>query len=332
MLTAPEDLDTEELTRVLPDSWGIAGSEVAYAAVGAGSHNWRVTAPDGRRWFLKAYRHGADSSFFDATHRTAAAVHEAGLDFVAAPIPDHRGRLRPAVSDRWELALLPFIEGHNTDFSLETDRVAVAAAVGRLHAFGPAPEGAIHWRPGWFQPELRQLLANDLDRPWESGPYGERARSLLARHRRGIEQLLALSDRLVRGLEESEEPRVVTHGEPHGGNTMRDTAGAVHLIDCDAMMVARRERDLRLLLHASHRRSRNLDGTAVLAAYRSTAGDVEVNPSTIELFRAEWHLIEICRYAIQFSLPHAEDEDTASCWLTLRNYVPVGQNWPQLAA
>lgn len=332
MLAAPEDLDTSELGRVIQDSWGIEAATVAYAAAGHGSHNWRVVAPDGRRWFLKAYRHNADSSFFDATHRTAAALHAAGLGFIAAPIPDRQGRLRPAVSDRWELALLPFIEGRNTASRLEADRVAVAEVVGRLHAFGPVPEGALRWTPGYLQPELRQLLAGDLDRPWRSGPYGERARSLLARHRPGIEHLLDLSDRLVKGLEEPEGRWVITHGEPHGGNAMRDTAGAIHLIDCDAMMVAPRERDLRLLLHAGHRRSRGLDPTAVLAAYRSTAGDVEVKPSTIELFRAEWHLMEIGRYATQFSRPHREDEDSAFHWLGLRSYVPVEQNWPRLAA
>ncbi|HEX4213383.1 MAG TPA: phosphotransferase [Candidatus Dormibacteraeota bacterium] len=332
MLTPPEDLDTEELSEVLRDGWRIEEAEVSYAAVGNGTHNWRVAAPGSRRWFLKAYRRNGDSSFFDASYRTAAALHDAGLDFITAPIADREGRLRPGLSDRWELALLPFVEGRNTDFSVSAERAGIASVVGRLHTFGPAPESALRWTPGYLQPELRELLDRELDRPWRSGPHGEPARALLTRHRAGVERLLALAERLADRLAGSGEPWVITHGEPHGGNTMRDEVGATHLIDCDAMMVAPRERDLRLLLHASHRGPRGVDGTEVLAAYRAAAGEVEVRSFVVELFRAEWYMMEICRYATGFFRPHTEYEDMENAWRGLRNYVPAEPNWLEIRA
>jgi spectinomycin phosphotransferase len=329
MLTPPEDLSTHQVSCYLGEHWGLLGAEVTYAPLGHGSHNWAVVAADGTRWFVKASRSGPDSDFSRATYQTAALLREAGLDFVLGPLRDRSGEVRRQVSSNWELSVFPFIDGRNPDFR-SGERVRVAEILGRLHALSPVPDVAVRWEPGWFQPELKRVLAEELDRAWTEGPYGERARALFVSSRSGIEGLLDLSDRLVAQLADSEEPPVITHGEPHGGNTMVDSSGRTHLIDCDALMVAPRERDLRVLLYASHRRPRNLDNTEVLAAYRRTAGPVEPRPFVLELFRAEWHLIELSRYARLFSGPHGQTADVEVRWNALEGYVPVSQNWPDL--
>lgn len=331
MLTPPEDLSADQVSSYLQEHWGLLAAEVTYAPVGHGSHNWNVVAADGTRWFAKANRSHADSDFARAAYETAAVLRESGLDFVLGPIRDLTGAARRQVSPGWELAVFDFIDGRNPDFSSD-ERVQVAEILGRLHAFTPLPEVAMRWEPGWFQPELRLILANELDRRWSDGPYGEQARSLLVRSRSGIERLLDHSDHLVAQLADSDEPAVITHGEPHDGNTMLDSAGKMYLIDCDAPMVAPRERDLRLLLYAGHRRPRALDNTEVIAAYQRTAGPVQPRPFALELFRAEWHLIEICRYAQLFSGPHGRTADVHARWKALEGYVPVTQNWPDLAA
>jgi spectinomycin phosphotransferase len=250
---------------------------------------------------------------------------------VLGPIRDRTGQARPHVSPDWELSLFPFIEGRNPDFG-SAERTQVAEILGRLHAFRPIPDTAIQWEPGWYQPELKQILANQLHRPWTGGPYGEQARSLFLSTRSGIGRLLALSDRLVAQLANSDDPWVITHGEPHDGNTMLDTSGKMHLIDCDAVMFAPRERDLRLLLYANHQRPQNLDNTAVIAAYQRTAGPVQPRPFALELFRAEWHLIEIARYAELFSGTHGDTADVQTRWNSLNSYTPVTQNWPEPAS
>jgi len=330
MLTPPADLTADQVSDYLHTHWKFDTVDVSYAPVGHGSHNWIAVTADGTKWFVKAGRVGPNSEFFQATHQTAAALCEAGLDFVLGAVRDRSGAVRPRVSPDWEIAVFPFIEGRNPDFGTD-ERVPVAEALGRLHAYGSVPEVALHWEPGWCQPELKQLLAGDLDRPWIEGPYGERARALFVRTRSGIERLFAESDRLVGLLAESDQPWVITHGEPHDGNSMLDTSGTAYLIDCDAMMYAPRERDLRLLLHASHQRPGELDNTAVLAAYQRSAGrPIEPRPFALELFRAEWHLIEICRYGWLFSGPHEDTADVRARWQSLQRYLPVGQNWPEL--
>jgi spectinomycin phosphotransferase len=50
------------------------------------------------------------------------------------------------------------------------------------------------------------------------------------------------------------------------------------------------------------------------------------------LFRAEWHLVEICRYAHLFSASHGQTADTRARWQALEGYVPVAQNWPELTS
>lgn len=303
---------------------------MTYAPVGHGSHNWSAVA-GGSSWFVKAYRRGADSSFFQATQESTAALGESGLSCVLAPMRSLGGAALAAVSPEWELAVFPFVTGRNADF-LSPDRELVASALGSLHAFRPVPSSALRWEPGWQQPELRTRLSSGLSDSWP-GPYGERARRLLARCRPGIEALLGLSDRVVARLSSSDEPWVMTHGEPHGGNSMIDSStGAAVLIDCDAVMVAPRERDLRLLLHASHKGPRGLDNTAVMAAYQRVVGPVSPREWVIDLFRAEWHLLEIARYAEQFAASHAESADTAARIASLESYVPVTQNWPALNA
>lgn len=326
---APSDLTPMQVTETLRANWGITATGIDYVALGDGSCNWRVTGDDGRRWFIKAER-ASDDNFFRVTYETAATLRDAGLNFVHAAVRDSYGELRRPVSANWDLAVFPFLDARNPDFHGD-DRATIAGAIGRLHAHGPHPDVAFRWTPGYRQPELRQLLAGGFDEPWDTGPYGEPARRLFRSSAAEVEALLSLHDRLYERLEDSNEPWVVTHGEPHGGNTMIDTAGAVHLIDCNAMMIAPRERDLRLLLHVSHRRPRGLDNSKVRAAYRAGAGPVEPRMFVLELFRAEWHLMEISAYGQQFHQPHETTEGTAAHWKTLNDYLPVLPNWPELA-
>lgn len=265
---------------------------------------------------------------FDATLATVAALAEAGADMVLGPVRDLTGEPRHRVSPEWEAAVFPYVHGRNATRGLP-DRTLVAQAIGRLHASDLIPSEALRWAPGWRQPELRQLLEHELDRRWEAGPFGERARALLIDDRVGIVRLLDLDTRLVAQLDESRDPWVMTHGEPNSVNVMIDAAGRVVLIDCNAMMLAPRERDLRVLLYG-HDGVERAGRADVIAAYQSVAGPVRPRAFVIELFVAEWHLIEICRYAQLFADPHEDSDDVRAAWAAFASYVPVRQNWPQL--
>ena len=329
MLTPPPGLTPEIVAEWLAQHWGLVGCRASYLPAGAGSHNW-VVEGDGDRWFVKVDPAGPDSAFFDATYATAAALAEAGLDVVLGPVRDLSGAPRRRVSTEWDFTAFPYVHGRNVTRDL-ADRAMVARAIGGLHASQHVPDEAPSWEPGWFQPELRHLLEHELDQRWDGGPFGERARGLLLADRPAILRLLELSDRCVQKLAESADRWVVTHGEPNSGNVMIDAAGQVVLIDCNAMLVAPRERDLRVLLFG-HDGVERPGRAEIMAAYQRVAGPVQARAFVLELFVAEWHLMEIGRYAQRFSRLHGDSEDARAAWVALTGYVPVGQHWPALVA
>lgn len=50
----------------------------------------------------------------------------------------------------------------------------------------------------------------------------------------------------------------------------------------------------------------------------------------MDLFRCEWHLMEICRELRVFSGPHDDSVDIVHGWENLNEYLPVEQNWADL--
>jgi spectinomycin phosphotransferase len=328
MLTPAPGLTPEIVVEWVEVHWGLTGCRAAYLPAGAGSHNW-VVSGDAGTWFVKIDPAGPDSEFFDATYATAAALADAGLDMVLGPVRDREGAPRRRVSADWQVAVFPYVRGRNATRAV-SDRVRVARAIGRLHSSEFVPPEALRWTPGWLQPQLTQRLDQGLDRRWDQGPFGERARALLLNDRPGILRLLDLSAGHAAQLEQSRDRWVMTHGEPNSGNVMIDAAGRVVLIDCNGMLLAPPERDLRVLLYG-HNGVERPGMAKVVAGYLSLAGDARPRLFVMELFVAEWHLAEIERYAQQFLGPHQDSDDARAAWTALTGYVPVRQNWPQLA-
>lgn len=324
MLEPPSDLRPELVASTLAQYWELRPARVAYETIGHGSHNWMVSDVDGARWFVKADR--SPSATRTAAYLTAAQLHAGGLDFVHAAIADRSGELRRRVG-AWEISVFPFIDGHNPDFTDDTQRARIAGIIGQLHHHQPIPAITPRWTAGNEKAALIELLDSELDQPWSDGPYAARAHALVRDCEPGIRELLRLHDRLTDRLDQSDHPWVITHGEPHGGNTVIDNHGKVHLIDCDDMMLAPPERDLWLLLHVFHQRPFTTDTHAILAAYHRTDGLSDPRRFAIELMRADWHLMEISSYSRAFNQPHAESEDLAAHWRTLNTYLPVEQNW-----
>lgn len=331
MLERPPNLTDEQIVTALKDDWHLAPVQVSYADLGRGSFNWTATDADGRRWFIKVNPQTQEPEFFDRTYKTAAELHEAGLDFVHAAIPTPHGDLRRPIAGGYLMSVFAYIDGRNRTHD-QADRVRLAEALGRLHAHTPIPQVAFRLTLGYRIPQFREQLARKTSTPWDTGPFGDPARSLFRAARPGLERLLETYDRWAARYENDDEPMVMTHGEPHTGNTMVTATGEVRLIDCDAMMAGPRERDLRLLLDASHDGPLGLDNTAVIAAYRRGTGSaVAPRRYVMDMLRAEWHLGEIGAYLANLSEPHGVDRDTVADWRAFTGYVPAEQNWPELA-
>ena len=103
---------------------------------------------------------------------------------------------------------------------------------------------------------------------------------------------------------------VVTHGEPHRGNTIF-TADGVVLIDWDTALLAPPERDLWTLI----------DEDETIAADYSTLSGRSLDDRALQLYRLWWDLCEVSLYIADFRRAHDDTEDTRVAWQCLEKYL-----------
>ena len=136
------------------------------------------------------------------------------------------------------------------------------------------------------------------------GPYARPVARLIQEHAAPIRRLLARYDHLVTAARTQPARTVLTHGEPHPGNTML-TGGGWVLIDWDTALAAPPERDLWSLDPG--------DGS-ILHAYAGLTG-VTPRPLLLDLYRLRWDIADIAVDVSRFRRPHAgtaEDEESFS--------------------
>ena len=298
MLTAPADLAEADLVHALHAGWGLAVASVTYAPVGFGSHHWEVRDGGGARWFATVDE--GERAALEAAFATALDVRRAGCEFVVAPMPTTAGEPLVPVGSRFTLVLHPWVDGERYDwgsFSSPDHRAAVIRMLVALHRVDSrvtpsvgADDFVIPHRA-----ELERTGAADC------GPYAAATTELLARHRSRLDGLLARYDSLVASCDEP--AAVVTHGEPHAGNTIRADDGW-RLVDWDTVLLAPRERDLWSF------------DPGDCAAYEEAAG-VALQPSLLELYRIRWDLADIAVYVHRFGREHTGTADDDKSWAGL---------------
>jgi len=325
MLTPPEGLPEAALVSVLGRSWGIAVTSMQYRAVGWGSHHWEVADAAGPRWFvtvdeLENKRLSASEPLEAGFGRLRAALAAAldlracGRAFVVAPAPTRDGEPLTRVGSRFGVAVYPFVAGQSFDwgeFSSPAHRLSVLGLLVDTHTAPPAAsqraladDFAVPCRD-----ELEAACAPDGDVA-DCGPYA-RPMSLLARqHAAPIQRLLARYDGLVLQARAQGTPPVLTHGEPHPGNTMLAVGGWV-LIDWDTALVAPPERDLWSLDPG--------DGS-VLDAYADATG-TRPRPALLDLYRLRWDLADIAADVSRFRRPHTGNIDDDKSWELLSSLI-----------
>jgi spectinomycin phosphotransferase len=327
MRAMAEGLEERELFDALRDGWYLNAVDVVYVPVGGGSYHWRVDDDTGvRHWVTvddlddKGFLGGTRDVVFDRLRRafdTAYALRAGGLEFVVAPVPTRGGESVRRLGDRHTVALFPFVDAPTGVFGADrsvVERAAVVDTLVRLH--GAVPPAAIRVA----QPEiphragLERALA-ELDRPWSSGPYAERARAGLTNYAADIRRLLDRFDRLADRVRATGAAPVLTHGEPHPGNVVF-ADGRVLLVDWDTVALALPERDLWMLDTADER-----------ARYTQASGR-PVDGAAIRLYQLRWHLDDIASFVHQFRSPHGENADTAQAWRWFVGTFEPGGVWP----
>lgn len=318
MRTRPDELWDHDVVAGLHNGWGIRSAEVAYAPVGFGSHHWTV-ATDGRRWFatvddLEARRRHSGETRGDASERLAAALgtarslRDAGLDFVVAPQPGELGELLWPIDDRFVLAVYPWVDGDPHEYGhypAASERSAVVDLLADVHGCGAPVPAVVDDLLIPSRAELETSLGSHGS-TWGPGPFAEPAQRVVDQHAGVLANLLVRYDELAA----SGGPLVVTHGEPHRGNTITTDAGTV-LIDWDTALLAPPERDLWSLF----------DEDPAIADRYSEATGRTVEPNAIALYRLWWVLCEISLFTADFRAPHHDTADRRLAWQGLVHHL-----------
>ncbi len=318
MLSAPLDLDEGALARVLERAWGIRVAAMTYRPVGWGSHHWEVADHGADRWFvtvdeLETKRFTGSESLDDgfrrlrASLRSAVELADAGRGFVVAPVPESGNDGEPTVrlGSRFAVAVYPFVEGRSFAWrdgaTPEWRRATVAMVAGVHTASARARRYALtddFTVP--FRDEVEAACGGEVT---DTGPYARSVAALMREHAIPVQRALERYDGLASLARSRPDRNVLTHGEPHPGNTML-TADGWRLIDWDTVLVAPPERDLWDLDPG--------DGS-ILDAYAAATGTTAL-PELLDLYRLCWDIKDIAYDVSRFRRPHSGSVDDDKSW------------------
>ena len=169
MFACPGDLPVAVLAGALRDGWGFTPASLEYQAAGFGSHHWLAADARGGRVFatvgdltagLRTRQDTAGAAFGRLSRALATALSlraEAGLAFVAAPVPAPGGQVAARLSGRYSLAACPYLAGTPAgaggEFARAGDRRAALDLLVRLHRAGAGrPRAGTSSCRAWTRP------------------------------------------------------------------------------------------------------------------------------------------------------------------------------------
>ena len=258
--------------------------------MGFGAYHWRASGPDTILFVTLDQLGGAthDRDPRRGVRRSRRAVH-LGSRLRPGPARDDDGRLHRCRSRETPSA-------RRRGGSAPPPATAPCPARGRSRHGTPSTACTRPALPARSptgghssNPHLADDLAQRTAGAWDSGPYGEDARTAIADHLDDIARWTATYHQLAATTDP--DTWVATHGEPHTRNQLL-TAEAMFLIDWESLKLAPRERDLRVLDDAGHPQR-------------------DADEAMVEMFDLEWRLDEISQYAAWFEAWHTGTESDA---------------------
>ena len=318
----PAGIGDGEVGRALAEGWRIHAVDLRYAPVGGGSYHWVVRDGAGGRRFVtvddlddKPWLGHSRVTVLDglrAAMDTASALRqEAGLRFVAAPIPALGGETVRPLDSRYAIAVFPFLDGTSGRFGEDYParrRGELAGLLAALHQATPTLTRPPVARIGLPRRGALDAALGGLDQPWLGGPYCEPARELLIRTADRVRSLLASFDRLAERV--AARAAVITHGEPHGANFMRAGTGTM-LIDWDTTGLAPPERDLWMIASGTGEELRR---------YTAATGRA-VDPAALTFYRLRWTLDDMSAFIARLRTARQRTADAEHAWRALQETI-----------
>jgi spectinomycin phosphotransferase len=318
----PVGVADAEVAAALREHWGQAVTHLEYLPVGYGGYHWGATVADGRRFFVTLSHVADNEAFADLAatmEATAALADSSQLSFVVGPVRTTSGEAAVRLRPDWAVTVTAFADGEpchwRDELGLE-DRAEVIRMLASLHGCDAPAEIPVR-SPGLSSRDVIEILIGERAGSWvDVGPYGERARKLIAEHASDLYRALGVFDDLVTQVSAC-GATVLTHGELHPGNLIRRN-GSFLLIDWDTAGLALPERDLWSVLPDP---DTDPDGYAALGSLYTHLCGRTVDASAVALYRLRWDLEDICLFLTEFRAPHEQTADTQVAWAGLTDSV-----------
>ncbi len=299
----PAPVATSTIQAQLAASWNLEIARIEYAPIGYGSFHWHVRGVGGERWLATLDQ--IDERPVRAAYELTASLADE-FSFVRGPQPTSGSRAGVGF-DGWWLSLWPWIEGESGEWNDDAvHRSALSLHLRRLHDHrGVEPKPVL--TEDWVVPGLPRLTALLAGADEGRGPYADETRTRIRANSGLVRSWLDRYDSLVARVS-VEADFVITHGEPHAQNVVRQ-GDRTWLIDWDTVRWAPRERDLWAL------------GAETL--WRDTYGrDVPVSPAALELYRLQWTLVEIADFLPELVAAENSTPDLDIAIREVRSYLP----------
>jgi spectinomycin phosphotransferase len=177
-----------------------------------------------------------------------------------------------------------------------------------------------------YSAEWRERVRAFVARPEEGAaddPVARAVVELLRANHDAIVDLVERAERLARALRAEAPEQVICHSDLHAGNVLIDTAGALHIVDWDAPILAPKERDLMYVGGGQGFRGHTAQEEEAL--FYAGYGQAQLNQVALTYYRYERIVQDIAAYCQELLLTDAGGEDRPQSLGYLRsNFLPGG--------
>jgi spectinomycin phosphotransferase len=308
----------------LQAAYGLSIVQVTFLPLGADFNAavYRVTADDGRAYFLKLRR----NAFDELAVALPKFLHDSGIRQVMAPIATTTGQLWSRL-DEFHVLLYPFVEGDNGfAVDLSPDQwVELGAALKRIHtAQLPAALRAClpqeSYTPYWGQ-RLKFFVTQAATQEYTE-PAAAQLAALLRERTDELHRLIERTEALGQALQARALPLALCHTDIHGWNLLAGVNGDLYIVDWDAPMLAPKERDLMFLVGgvAGVWQRTNAD-----AWFYQGYGDAKADPGALAYYRYARAVEDIAVTCEQIFLSDEGGEDRAAgVQIAIQTFSPNG--------
>jgi spectinomycin phosphotransferase len=286
---------------------------------------YRLETTDGV-FFLKLRK----GDFREANIELAGFLADQGIREIIPPV---RGRDGKHWADLgvggYSMVLYPFIHGEDGYARALTERqwVEFGRALRAIHDSQP-PEDLLRQIPRETYPdtwrEIVRQAQREVDQKETADPAAAKFAAGMRRWKTEIDHMTWRAEELARELREVEGERVVCHSDIHPGNLLISDAGEVYIVDWDAPILARRERDL---MYIGAGIANFGQSEAQQRLFTQGYGDVTIDRRAMAYYRYERVVEDIAAFAQQllWSDTGGEDREQAVRWFE-SNFQP-GQEY-----